>query len=82
MAGRPVIATNAGGMPEMIDDGVTGLLVSPNDPQVMAQAILLYYRDRALAQQIAIAGQQKAKARFNVQRHIDEFQALYQTLLA
>ncbi len=81
MSGRPVIAINAGGMPEMIDDGVTGLLAPLNDPQAMAQAILFYYRDRARARQIAKAGQQKAKAQFTAQRNIDEFQALYQTLL-
>ena len=81
-AGRPVIATNGGGMSEMIADGVTGLLVPLNDPQAMAQAILLYYQDRALAKRIAIAGQQKAEEQFRAQRYVGEVQALYQTLLA
>jgi glycosyltransferase involved in cell wall biosynthesis len=81
-AGRPVIATNGGGMSEMIDDGVTGLLVPLKDPQAMAQAILLYYQDRALAKRIAIAGQQKAEEQFRAQRYVGEVRALYQTLLA
>jgi glycosyltransferase involved in cell wall biosynthesis len=80
MAGRPVIATNAGGMPEMIEKSVTGLLVPLNDPQAMAQAILFYYRDQARAKQIAKAGQQKAMAELTAQRCMEEFQALYQTL--
>jgi glycosyltransferase involved in cell wall biosynthesis len=82
MAARPVIATNAGGMPEMIQDGATGLLVPLSDPQAMARAILFYYRDQARAKRIARAGQQKATTELTAQRHIDEFQALYQTLLA
>lgn len=81
MAGRPVIATKAGGMPEMIEDGVTGLLVPPRDPEAMAQAILFYHRDPARAKQIARAGQQRARTDFTAQRHVNEIYALYQTLL-
>jgi len=80
-AGRPVIATNAGGMPEIIDDGVTGLLVPPNDPSAMAWAILSLYRDRPLAEQIGVAGRQKAEEQFGAQRYVGEVEALYHTLL-
>jgi len=77
-----VIATRAGGMPEMVRDGVTGRLVPPGDPEAMAQAILFYYRDQARARQIAMAGRQRARTDLTVERHINEFYALYQTLLA
>lgn len=43
--GRPVIATRVGGLPEMIADNQTGLLVPPNDPRALAQAILRFYRE-------------------------------------
>lgn len=82
MAGRPVIATNAGGMPEMIKHGVTGLLVEIDDPQAMADAILYYYRDRTRAGEIALAGQQRATTELTAQRHVDEFHKVYRTLLA
>lgn len=82
MAGRPVVATNAGGMPEMIRDGETGRLVPLKNPQAMAEAILFYYRDRARAGEIALAGKQRATGHLNAQRHINDFEALYQTLLA
>jgi len=81
MAGRPVIAAKAGGMPEMIEDGVTGLLALPRDPEAMAQAILFYYRDRDRARQIALAGRKRATTDFTAERHVNEFYALYQTLL-
>jgi glycosyltransferase involved in cell wall biosynthesis len=82
MAGRPVIATDAGGMPEMIRHGVTGLLANINDPGAMAEAILFYYRDQDRARQIAQAGQKRATTELTAERHVDEFEALYQTLLA
>ena len=81
MAGRPVIVTNAGGMPEMVQHGVTGLLADINDPGAMAEAILFYYRDQDRAQRIAKAGQKRATTELSAQRHIDEFEALYQRLL-
>ena len=81
MAGRPVIATDAGGMPEMIDSGVTGQLVPLRDPQAMAQAILFYCRNQAQARQMARAGQERATTEFTARRNVDEFQGLYRTLL-
>jgi len=44
--GRPVIATHVGGLPGMIADGRTGLLVPPSDPEALAEAILRFYRER------------------------------------
>ncbi|MER3457320.1 MAG: glycosyl transferase family 1 [Chloroflexota bacterium] len=43
--GKPVIATRVGGLPEMIADGQTGLLVPPGDPQALADTILRFYRE-------------------------------------
>lgn len=81
MAGRPVVAAKAGGMPEMIEDGVTGLLFPPGDSTAMAQAILSYYRNRSRAKQIAVAGQRRATRDLTAVRHVNQFYDLYQEIL-
>lgn len=82
MAARSVVATHAGGMPEMIAEGVTGRLVPPRDPQAMAEAILDYYRDPARARRMGLAAQQAALSRLTAERHVAEFQALYEAIFA
>ncbi len=82
MAGCPVVATRAGGMPEMINHGVTGLLVTIKDSQVMAEAILTYYREGDKMNKISLAGQKRAREDLTAQRHAREFYDLYQTILA
>ena len=54
--GIPVVSTNVGGIPALLQDGVTALLVPPGDPAAMAQAILALLRDPSRAQRLADAG--------------------------
>lgn len=82
MAGRPVIATKGGGMPEYVIDGVTGLLVGLDKPQEMAQAIVTFYQDRALAERISRRGREEAEKRFRLDRYLGEVEAVYHTLLS
>lgn len=80
-AGRPVIATDAGGVPEIIDDGVTGLLIPLNDPHAMALGILCIYRDRPLAERMGIAARQKAEEQFDLRRYVVEVESMYEAAL-
>ena len=64
-SGVPVVATRISGIPELIIDGVDGLLVEPNDPQGLAAAIARLLRDRGLADQLA------GEARHRVERLFD-----------
>jgi len=62
-AGRfslPVVAGNSGGMPDAVQDGVTGFLVDPENPKAIAEAILKLLDDPILAQKIGIAGAKHA----------------------
>jgi glycosyltransferase involved in cell wall biosynthesis len=56
MAGKPVVATDTGGTPELVRDGVTGLLVPPASPDRLADALERVVRDPALAGSVASAG--------------------------
>jgi glycosyltransferase involved in cell wall biosynthesis len=69
MHGRAVIATNHGGTVELIEDGVTGMLVSPSDPQSLAAAIELLLADRALREKMGQAAASYAKENFGLSGH-------------
>ncbi len=66
LAGRPVIATRAGGVPEIITDGENGLLVTPGDAAALAGAIARLQADPALAAVLAARGGAVARERFTV----------------
>jgi glycosyltransferase involved in cell wall biosynthesis len=64
LAGRPVVATRAGGVPEIVTDAVTGLLVPPGDATALAAAIRRLRDDPGAAGTMARAGAERARARF------------------
>jgi glycosyltransferase involved in cell wall biosynthesis len=61
-AGKPVVATTVGGLPEIVDDGRTGLLVPPRDERALADAIIRLFRNQALRRQMGINGRHKLEA--------------------
>lgn len=75
---RPVVATNVGGIPEMIEDGVTGLLVPPRDASALAAAIGRLLDDHPLADTLARAGHDLVHERFCLERMIAEVGDIYE----
>jgi glycosyltransferase involved in cell wall biosynthesis len=65
LAGRPVVATAAGGARELIEDRVNGLLVPPGDARALASALRSLLAEPARAREMAEAGQQLARERFS-----------------
>lgn len=67
-AGVPVVASRIGGIPEIVHNGETGLLVAPGDPAALAEAIALLLSDAPLAQSLGSRGQELARKDYNFDR--------------
>jgi glycosyltransferase involved in cell wall biosynthesis len=66
MAARlPVVTTRVSGIPELVEDGVNGLLVAPDDPKALADALLRVHRDVQLRERLAAAGEATVRERFD-----------------
>jgi glycosyltransferase involved in cell wall biosynthesis len=73
-SGAAVVASNAGGVPEAIDDGQTGLLVPPRSPVQLAQAIKRILGDPALSKRLGQAAQQRVRNMFTIERYARQLQ--------
>ncbi|MDP1847981.1 MAG: glycosyltransferase [Solirubrobacteraceae bacterium] len=80
-AGCCVVAANHGGLPEMLEDGVTGRLVTPGDPAALASALAALRRDPAARERLGGAAATTTRARFSPARLLERTQALYDGLL-
>jgi glycosyltransferase involved in cell wall biosynthesis len=72
----PVVASRVGGIPEVVIEGETGLLVEPGDAQALAAALDRVLRDGALARGLAERFHQRVAARFSWRRAYDDYRAL------
>ena len=81
-AGKPVIATSAGGVLDIIEDAQSGLLVPVGDDRAMAEAILTLARHRGLADRLGTEARQRVAARFTVAQYAQAVQAIYRSLLS
>jgi glycosyltransferase involved in cell wall biosynthesis len=81
-AGAPVVATPVSGIPELVEDGVNGLLVPPEDPRALADALVRLHADAALGDRLAAAGRATVRERFDGERLAGELAALFREALA
>ena len=81
-AGKPVVATDVGGSPEVVIDGKTGILVPPNDPEALADAMLRLLADRELARSLGEAGRVRVQSEFTLETMVARLEELYDSLLA
>ncbi len=82
LLGIPVIATNVGGLPDLIVPGETGRLVPPRDPARLAAAILDAVRDPEQTRMMALAGQERARRLFNGVENNRQVLDIYHTILS
>jgi len=79
-AGTPVVATNVGGIPEVVKETVTGLLVRPRDETGIASAVLSLAADRAQRERMGKAARDHAQ-QFGLARMVEKIEALYEELI-
>jgi starch synthase len=77
----PVVASAVGGIPEVVDDGFTGLLVPPSDPKALADAVNRLLDDPGLAAEMGRAGRRRATAEFSWQAIAEQTVALYEAVI-
>jgi glycosyltransferase involved in cell wall biosynthesis len=78
---KPVVATMTGGLPEIVQDGETGLLVPPGDPDALAKVVLLLLRDSAHRMALGEAGRIRVAAHFTIEAMMDRLTSGYGALL-
>jgi glycosyltransferase involved in cell wall biosynthesis len=76
--GRPVVATRVGGIPEIVEDGVDGVLVPPSDAASLADALERVLSDASLAKRVATHGPPKIAARFSFERMMRDYERIYE----
>jgi len=77
-AGKPIVATRTGGIPEVVADGETGLLVPPRDEEALADAIVRLLKDPDLRREMGEAGRVRARNLFSLERMVQNTLNVYQ----
>lgn len=80
-AGKPVVATRVGGIPEIVQDGVTGRLVPPANPVALAGAVVELLRDKSKAAALGAAGRLRASDLFGAEKNVKTTESLYGKVL-
>ena len=80
--GVAVIGTRAGGVPEIIDEGITGLMFAPEDAGELTEKLSLLVSDKSLCQKLALAGKEKADRMFSQELHYQQLVGYMEGLLS
>lgn len=81
-AGKPVVTTHVSGIPEVVVDGETGLVVPPRDAPALADALLRLITDAAVRRRLGTNGYRRVQERFTADRMVDQTIAIYREALA
>ena len=81
-AGRPVVATRVGGVPDVVEEGETGFLVRPRDTHALAERLEILARNPERRAAMGAAGRERTLSRYAVERLVEDMDGLYRELLA
>ena len=79
-AGKPVVSTRVGGVPELVEDGVQGLLVEPRDPAALAKAVAELLRDPERAERLGAQGRERQLREYSLDAMVRHVEELYEEL--
>jgi len=79
--GKPVIATNAGGVPEIVKDGCTGILVPPQNSDALARAIIDLAKDKKKVELMGERARKTAEKLFSIEANVKKIEQVYERLL-
>lgn len=82
IAQKPIIVSDAGALPELIDHEHSGLIVPPDDAQAWSDAILRLMRNPKIAENLAFNAKVKAQNEFSINRFVNDYNSLYHSILA
>jgi glycosyltransferase involved in cell wall biosynthesis len=77
--GLPVIVTNCGGLPEIVDDGITGLLVEPGDANQLADRLKWLVENPERARAMGLQAREKILREFNQEKMISDFERVFES---
>ena len=80
-AGVPVVATEVGGVPEIMQDGVTGLIVPPQQPRRMAEGLARLLRDESLRRTLGKAGRDHVTRKFTPESYVSSLAEFYEQVV-
>jgi len=80
-AGLAMVVTDVGGNPEAVEDGHSGLVVAPRDPEALGTALLRLAGDPLLRRRLGDAARERIAKRFNLRRCVGDYELLYQGLM-
>ena len=80
VAGLPIVATNVDAIPEVVNDGVNGLLVNMDDDEAAYKAVLRLHDEKNLYSQMSEKAKQIVKERFDVKRTVEQHERLFENL--
>jgi glycosyltransferase involved in cell wall biosynthesis len=79
--GKPLIATNTGGTPEIVIDRETGLLVPPRNSELLARALITLLNNNELRKEMGQKGRKRIEEHFTIEKHVEKTEAVYEELL-
>jgi len=79
--GKPIVATDVGGIPEVVRHNKNGFLVSPGDSGALAEAIIKLLRDKELSRKMGEEGRRHINERFSAKKMVDDIEGVYQEML-